>query len=64
MLYIKSGVANVGVRPPGWPQPEERWIEWHIGDPLPPLSNVVTMQADGQELLVIIDALMGKQATG
>lgn len=35
------------------------WVEWHTGEPLPEVGRVVTIQADGDELEVILNALKG-----
>lgn len=40
------------------------WFEWHTGEPLPPLGRVVEMQADGDELEVILHALSPTQRRG
>jgi hypothetical protein len=34
------------------------WIDWHIGEPVPEdLPRVVTMQVDGDELNLFLDAM-------
>ena len=33
------------------------WLEWHLGQKVPVLPNVIELQADGDELEVIIEAL-------
>lgn len=54
MLYISYRLPSVGgVRNP-------KNIEWHVGDPTPSVlanQRVVTFQADGHELDVILKAL-------
>jgi hypothetical protein len=61
MLYIKSSV----------PEDKRRsWEIWHVGDPVPQVikdmtvrnDKVISLQADGDELLLILSAL--KSASG
>lgn len=33
--------------------------QWHVGEPLPALSNVVVFQADGDELELLLRAMRG-----
>jgi hypothetical protein len=50
MLYIMQKTSS---------KPEDGTENtWHIGEPLPPITTtVVTFQADGDELLTILNAL-------
>lgn len=32
-------------------------IEWHLGDPIPSVSRVCKMQADGHELSMVLEAM-------
>lgn len=32
-------------------------MEWHIGEPVPPMARVVKFQADGDELNLLVDAM-------
>jgi hypothetical protein len=37
---------------------DKGWFEWHFGEPVPPMpSRVVTFQADGDELDMILSAM-------
>lgn len=50
MLYIEEKLTNGAIAESGW----------HIGEPMPyisPATRVMTFQADGDELIVILDAL-------
>lgn len=56
MLYIKAGV----------PEDKRRnWEIWHVGDPIPQTlkqfsvnkDKIITVQADSDELLVVLSAI-------
>ena len=53
MLYIKGQGMVEG-------DPLEKWAPWTIGQPMPvqATTRVVTFQAEGEELQVILDALV------
>lgn len=36
--------------------------EWHVGSPIPEMGRIVKFQADGDELDLIIDAMLGTSA--
>ena len=36
-------------------------IGWHVGEPVPSLGRVVTFQADGDELDMIVDRMGGRK---
>lgn len=38
----------------------EIWEEWHVGEPVPEVGRVVTFQADGDELELILKAMEGR----
>jgi hypothetical protein len=50
MLYISANDKNGCT---------EEWQTWHVGEPIPKVtySNVVTFQADGDELDLLIEAM-------
>jgi len=49
MLYIREEMS---------PPEMDTWLEWHIGESCPKLkARVITFQADGDELGVILEAL-------
>ena len=53
MLYIKGQGMVEG-------DPLEKWAPWTIGQPMPvqATTRVVTFQAEGEELQVVLDALV------
>lgn len=52
MLYIKSGVIDEGKGS------TQNWTVWHVGEALPPITSpVVSFQADGDELEIILQVL-------
>ena len=53
VLYIKGQGMVEG-------DPLEKWAPWTIGQPMPvqATTRVVTFQAEGEELQVILDALV------
>lgn len=46
--------------------PQGRWCEWHVGDPIPYslIGRVVTFQADGHELEMILLAMKNSRVNG
>lgn len=51
-LYIRTGVIGE--------VSDARWTSWHVGRHIPPLANnsrVLTFQADGDELEIILRAM-------
>lgn len=48
----------------GWGPRRIVWSEWHIGEPAPlNLGRVVVMQADGDELNLILDAMAASRGS-
>ena len=53
MLYIRDGVIAEPTT-----DAERAWKTWHTGDPVPKIKErVVTFQADGDELNLILAAM-------
>jgi len=52
-LFIAGGLAHDVIN----------WTEWHIGEPIPVFDGrVITFQADGDELAVLIQAIKKSSA--